>query len=95
MRGPAERRQFEPEELEAVAACSLGTGALLALAGRLDRSYPSVYAKKRELVAASRMRKDCGAFLPDDGLPYRVAMQRLYRNAAWQAAITAYPSRVT
>jgi hypothetical protein len=75
-----EERQWEPEELEQVAACSAGTGRLLRLAGELDRTYEAVRTKRSELRHAADTRKACGAFLPDTGLPYRVRMLRLHEQ---------------
>lgn len=76
----ADRNMFSPDELEAVVVAGRTFGALTALAHNLGRPPQVVYAKARELKKAAAARVRSGAFLPDNGLPYRVVAQRLLRG---------------
>jgi hypothetical protein len=81
-KAPLDRRHYEPEELEQIAACSIGTGALLDLSHELKRPYNAVRAKRWELRRAAEARQASGAFLLDNGVPYRVLMHRVHQEFA-------------
>jgi hypothetical protein len=74
-------RQFEPEELEAIALANPHTGDFNRLARRFRRPIQVLYAKGRQLRDARLARARCSAFLPDNGIPYRAVVYRL-----WQAS---------
>lgn len=69
---------WQPEELDQLLAA--GYGELPAVAKRLQRTYSTVAEKRHELRAAAKGRRACGAFLPDDGVPFSVVMTRLLRQ---------------
>ena len=74
-------RRWEAEELEAVCGPKY-RGDLATLAEQLGRCLRSIEAKRSEFNKARRTRQACGAFLSDDGLPYRVVMARIWRQAS-------------
>jgi hypothetical protein len=73
-------RRWEAEELEVVCSVPRG-GDIASLPYRIHRSYEAIAQKRFDLAAERRLRAACGAFLPDDGTPYRALMVRILREA--------------
>lgn len=73
-------RRWEVEELEAIASAK--HRELEAVAARIGRTYETVRWKFYEMRRARAARAATGAFLPDDGLPFRVLIARLWRTVS-------------
>lgn len=77
---PPTARRWEAEEL--YAALHLTGRPLAHYAATVHRSVWAFYLAKRILRRAQQQRLECGAFLPDDGLPYRARMARIHCEAS-------------
>ena len=68
-------RRWEGHELAVILACD--DEALARFARKANRGLEAVWRKRDELIAAKHAREKSGAFLPDDGVPYRAVMERI------------------